>query len=59
MAKVKKRTRRAWSAPDNKVFKKMARSKTSAAELAKKFKRTVPAIRQHAMVLGVSLDTRR
>ena len=58
-AKPKKVKRRSWSVPDLREFKKLARAKTSAEKLAKHFKRTVGAIRQKALHLGVSLDTRR
>ncbi len=57
--KTKKAKRRSWSLADVRKFKKLARAKTSAPKLAKLFKRTVGAIRQKALHLGVSLDTRR
>jgi hypothetical protein len=55
----KKAKRRSWSIADTREFKKLARAKTSAVKLAKLFKRTVGAIRQKALRLGVSLDSRR
>jgi hypothetical protein len=60
MAKVikKTRTRRLWTKEDIRELKALARQKVSADRIAKKFKRTVPALRQKAMNLGISLDTR-
>jgi hypothetical protein len=50
--------RRAWSKVDVKSFKALARQKTPAAEIARQFKRTVGAIRQKALHLGISLNSR-
>jgi hypothetical protein len=50
--------RRVWTTADVREFKKLARAKNSAPQLARKFKRTVGAIRQKAFQLSVSLDTR-
>jgi len=54
----KKLKRRAWKSIDVREFKKLARAKRSAPQLARRFKRTVGAIRQKALQLGISLDTR-
>lgn len=54
----KKIKRRAWSKVDVKTFKMLARQKTPAAKIARQFKRTVGAIRQKALNLGVSLNSR-
>jgi hypothetical protein len=56
--KSKKLKRRAWKPIDVREFKKLARAKRSAPQLASRFKRTVGAIRQKALQLGMSLDTR-
>jgi polysaccharide deacetylase 2 family uncharacterized protein YibQ len=50
--------RRPWSKEDIRELKSLARSKVSAAKIAKQFKRTLPALRQKAMNLGISLDSR-
>jgi len=50
--------RRAWSSEDVREFKSLARSKTPAAKIARRFKRTEGAIRQKALHLGVSLNSR-
>jgi len=54
----KKIKRRAWSKDDVKSFKALARHKTPAAKIARQFKRTVGAIRQKALYLGISLNSR-
>jgi hypothetical protein len=54
----KKIKRRAWSKNDLKAFKALARQKTPAAKIARQFKRTVGAIRQKALYLGISLNSR-
>jgi hypothetical protein len=57
---TKKRTtkRRAWAPEDVKEFKSLAKAKTPAAKIARRFKRTEGAIRQKALHLGVSLNSR-
>jgi hypothetical protein len=56
MAKNSKR--RAWSASDVRALKTLARSKTRAATIARKLKRTEGATRQKAFSMGLSLDSR-
>jgi hypothetical protein len=62
MAKAtkKKVKRRPWSKEDVRELKKLAGQKIRAARIVKrlKVKRTVPALRQKAMALGISLDSR-
>jgi hypothetical protein len=55
----KKIKRRAWSPADVRELKKLARQKIPAREIARTFRRTVPALRQKAMLLGISLNSRR
>ena len=50
--------RRAWSPGDVREFKSMAKAKTPASEIARRFRRTEGAIRQKALHLGVSLNSR-
>ncbi len=54
----KKIKRRPWSKEEILELKNLARRKVSAAEIARRFKRTVPALRQKAMNLDISLDSR-
>ena len=57
--KSKKRTkRRAWSKDDVREFKLLARQKTPAPKIARRFKRSEGAIRQKALGLGISLNSR-
>jgi hypothetical protein len=55
---TKKRKRRAWSAPDVRALKSMAKKKTPAAKIAKSLKRTEGATRQKAFSMGLSLESR-
>jgi hypothetical protein len=57
MAKMKKK-RRAWTAAEVRELKAMAKKKTTAAQIAKKLKRTEGATRQKAFSIGLSLDSR-
>ena len=50
--------RRAWTAADVRELKSLAKKKTPAPKLAKIFKRTEGAIRQKALHLGISLNSR-
>jgi hypothetical protein len=54
----KKVKRRAWTKEDVREFKSLARKKTPAPKIARIFKRTEGAIRQKALGLGVSLNSR-
>jgi hypothetical protein len=54
----KKIKRRPWSKEDIRELRSLARRKVSAAKIAKQFKRSVPALRQKAINLGISLDSR-
>jgi hypothetical protein len=57
MAK-KVRKRRAWTVAEVRGLKAMAKTKTPARKIAKKFKRTESATRQKAWSMGLSLDSR-
>ncbi|HEX4158417.1 MAG TPA: hypothetical protein VHY79_08065 [Rhizomicrobium sp.] len=57
-AKKKAIKRRAWTPEDVKEFKSLAKAKTPAAKIARRFKRTEGAIRQKALHLGISLNSR-
>jgi hypothetical protein len=47
-----------WSKEDVRTMKSLARQKTPAPKIAKQLKRTVGAVRQKALGVGVSLDSR-
>ena len=57
MAK-RKIKRRAWTKEDVREFRALARQKVPAPKIARRFKRTEGAIRQKALGLGVSLNSR-
>jgi hypothetical protein len=61
MAKRTKRTKqlRAWTKEDVRTLKTLAREKVKTSVIARKLKRSVGAIHQKAMHLGVKLGTRR
>jgi len=50
--------RRAWSKEDVRELKSLAKAKTPATKIARKFKRTEGALRQKALHLGISLNSR-
>lgn len=54
----KKIKRRPWSKEDIREPKSLARRQVSAAKILKQFKRSVPALRQKAIYLGISLNSR-
>jgi hypothetical protein len=54
----KKVKRRAWSKQDVRELKSLAKAKTPAAKIARRFKRTEGALRQKALHLGISLNSR-
>jgi len=55
---AKKNKRRSWSKEDMREFKSLARQRTPALKIARRFKRSEGAIRQKALQLGVSLNSR-
>lgn len=59
--KAKKRTpgRREWTAADIKGLKKHSKAKTPVVKIAKEMKRTIGALRQKALTLGVGLGHQR
>ena len=50
--------RREWTKEHVRELKALARQKTPAPKIAHTLKRTVGAIRQKALSLGISLDSR-
>jgi hypothetical protein len=62
MAKNKKKARRRiryWSTQDHRDLKAHSKAKTSVAKISKVMKRTVGAIRQKALKLGIAIGHRR
>jgi hypothetical protein len=47
-----------WSKEDVRALKSLARQKTPAPKIAKQLKRSLGAVRQKALGLGVSLNSR-
>jgi hypothetical protein len=59
MAKKKNGTRRAWTKTHLKELKGHSRAKTPVTKISKEMKRTVGALRQKALHLGIGLGHRR
>jgi hypothetical protein len=61
MAKIAKKRakRREWTKEDLRELKAHSRSKTPVVKISKLTKRTVGALRQKALRLGISLGRRR
>jgi hypothetical protein len=61
MAKTatKRPVRREWTKEDLRELKAHSRSKTPVAKISKLMKRTIGALRQKALALGISLGHRR
>jgi hypothetical protein len=57
--KTKRRTRREWTKEDLREIKGHSRARTAVAKMSKLMKRTVGALRQKALHLGLSLGHRR
>jgi hypothetical protein len=57
--KTKRRTRREWTKEDRREIKGHSRARTPVAKMSKLMKRTVGALRQKALHLGLSLGHRR
>jgi hypothetical protein len=55
---IRKIKRRAWNKEDVRTLKTLARQKVPAAKIARQFKRTIGALRQKALHLGISLNSR-
>ena len=57
--KTKRRTRREWTKEDLREIKGHSRARTPVAKMSRLMKRTVGALRQKALHLGLSLGHRR
>jgi hypothetical protein len=57
--KVRKRVVRSWSKEDHRQLKAHSKAKTPVAKISKMMKRTVGALRQQALKLGMPLGHRR
>jgi hypothetical protein len=51
--------RRPWSTADHRELKAHSRNRTPVAKISRAMKRTVGALRQQALKLGISLGHRR
>jgi hypothetical protein len=58
-APTKRPVRREWTKEDVRELKAHSRSKTPVAKISKLMKRTIGALRQKALALGISLGHRR
>jgi hypothetical protein len=58
-AKRQKPLRREWTAADLKELKKHSKARTPVAKISKEMKRTVGALRQKALHLGIGLGHQR
>jgi hypothetical protein len=54
-----KRKRRAWTKKDIGELKAHSKSRTPVSKISKTMKRTVGALRQRALILGIGLGHRR
>ncbi|WP_271601095.1 hypothetical protein [Bradyrhizobium sp. CCBAU 45384] len=59
MAKNKNVVRREWTKDDIKTLKAHSKARTPVAKIAKETKRTVGALRQKALSLGIGLGHQR
>jgi len=57
--KAKRAPRRAWSKDDHRELKQHSKAKTPVAKISKAMKRTIGALRQQALKLGLPLGHRR
>jgi hypothetical protein len=55
---VKKTKRREWTAQDVRELKQLAKAKTPAAQIARRLARTEGAVRQEALTVNLSLNSR-
>ena len=59
MAKKSKKKRMAWTKAHHAELRKHSKAKTRVSKISKMMKRTVGALRQQAIKLGISLGHRR
>jgi hypothetical protein len=57
--KAKRRARVAWTKAHERELKGHSKSKTPVAKISKAMKRTIGALRQRALTLGIPLGHRR
>jgi hypothetical protein len=58
-AKAKKRVRREWTKSDIKELKAHSKNRTPVPKIANATKRTIGALRQKALALGIGLGHQR
>jgi hypothetical protein len=59
MAKTTRRKRKQWTKEDLRTLKAHSKTKTPVIEISKQMKRTVGALRQQAIRLGIGLGHQR
>jgi hypothetical protein len=59
MAKATKRVRKEWTKDNLRELKMHSKAKTPVVKISKAMKRTVGALRQKALVLGIGLGHQR
>lgn len=57
--KNKNQTRREWTFADLRTLKKHSKIRTPVVKISKEMKRTIGALRQKALVLGIGLGHQR
>ena len=57
--KAKRPTRVAWTKANERELKAHSKSKTPVVKISRAMKRTIGALRQRALALGISLGHRR
>jgi hypothetical protein len=58
-AAVRKMERRTWTKEDQRELRRHSKAKTPVTAISKGMKRTIGALRQQALKLGISLGHRR
>ena len=56
---AKKTTKRAWTKEDHRALKAHSKAKTPVVKISKQMKRTIGALRQQALKLGIGLGHQR
>jgi hypothetical protein len=59
MAKTTRRKRKQWTKEDLRTLKAHSKTKTPVVEISKQMKRTIGALRQQAIRLGIGLGHQR
>jgi hypothetical protein len=57
--RLKRQTRRLWTKEESRALKTHSKARTPVAKIARQMKRSVGALRQQALKLGIGLGHRR